>query len=62
MNKVPLIHVLCRRLSTEKYVCSDILVIAERSEIERLQKRFTEELTWITMDVGKKHSYLGMQI
>jgi hypothetical protein len=27
-----------------------------------LRKRFTEEFTWITMDVGKKHSYLGMQI
>jgi len=40
----------------------DILVIAQRDEIDRLQKRFTEEFTWITMDVGKKHSYLGMQI
>ena len=40
----------------------DILVIAERCEIERLQQRFTEEFTWITIEIGKKHSYLGMQI
>lgn len=40
----------------------DILVIVERGEIECLQKRFTEEFTWIMLDVGRKHSYLGMQI
>ena len=40
----------------------DILVIAERVEIERLQQRFVEEFTWITIDIGKKHSYLGMLI
>ena len=34
----------------------DILVITDRSEIERLRTRFTEEFTWITMDVGTKHS------
>ena len=40
----------------------DILVIADRAEIERLQKRFTDEFTWITIDIGEKHCYLGMQI
>lgn len=40
----------------------DILVIADKEEIERLKTRFTEEFTWITMEVGKEHSYLGMQI
>ena len=40
----------------------DILVIAERAEIERLQQRFVNEFTWITIDIGKKYSYLGMQI
>ena len=40
----------------------DILVIADKVEIERLRNTFTEEFTWITMEVGKKHSYLGMQI
>lgn len=40
----------------------DILILADRAEIERLKVNFTKEFTWITMDVGKVHSYLGMQI
>ena len=40
----------------------DILVIADKAKIERLRQRFTEEYTWITMDGGSKHLYLGMQI
>lgn len=40
----------------------DILVIADKAEINRLKDEFTKEFTWITMDVGKRHSYLGMQI
>jgi hypothetical protein len=40
----------------------DILILADRAEITRLQEIFTKEYTWITLDVGTKHSYLGMQI
>ena len=40
----------------------DILVIATRSEMERLKQRFIERFQWITMEIGCKHSYLGMQL
>ena len=40
----------------------DILILADRAKIERLKGNFTKEFTWITMDVGKVHSYLGMHI
>ena len=39
-----------------------ILMIADKVEIKRFRQRFSEEFTWITMDVGSKHSYLGMQL
>ena len=37
----------------------DILVIADRVEIDRLRKRFTDEFTWITIDIGKKTYLFG---
>ena len=40
----------------------NIHIFAERCEIERLRQRFMEEFTWITIEIGKKHSYLGMEI
>jgi hypothetical protein len=40
----------------------DILIIADKMEIKRIQGIFMQEFTWITFDVNNQHSYLGMQI
>jgi hypothetical protein len=40
----------------------DILLIAERLEIERVEKAFEAEFQWITMAVGNSHSYTGMKL
>jgi hypothetical protein len=40
----------------------DILLIAERMEIERIGKAFEAEYRWITMAVGNSHSYIGMKL
>lgn len=46
---------LCRQYS-------DILVIAMHQEMEHFKASFVEEFQWITMEIGKPHSYLGMQL
>ena len=38
------------------------MILANKDEIARLKDVFTKEYTWITLDVGAKHSYLGIQI
>ena len=40
----------------------DILVLTTREEMERLRTKFIEKFQWITIDVGDKLSYLGMQL
>jgi hypothetical protein len=40
----------------------DILLIAEKLEIECIEKAFLAEFWWITMAVGNSHSYIGMQL
>jgi hypothetical protein len=40
----------------------DILLIAERLEIERVEKAFQAEFRWITMAVGNSHLYIGMKL
>jgi hypothetical protein len=40
----------------------DILMIVTEEEVTRLHGLFVEEFRWITMEVGRKQSYLGMQI
>ena len=56
-----------RRIDNEKislllvYV-DDILVLADKQEIQRLKVAFEKEFRWITLDVRNKHSYLGMQL
>jgi hypothetical protein len=40
----------------------DILILATADEIKRLEEAFTEEFRWITLEIGKSHSYLGMQL
>jgi hypothetical protein len=40
----------------------DILMIVSEGEMEQLHRLFVEEFRWITMDIGKEQSYLGMQI
>jgi hypothetical protein len=40
----------------------DILLIAERLEIEHVEKAFQAEFRWITMAVGNSHSYIGMKL
>jgi predicted small secreted protein len=40
----------------------DILLIAERLEIECVEKAFVAEFWWITMAVGNSHSYIGMTL
>jgi hypothetical protein len=39
----------------------DIHVCAEAPEIQILKQAFINRYKWITLDVGIKHSYLGMQ-
>jgi predicted small secreted protein len=40
----------------------DILLIAERVEIERMEKAFVAAFQWITMAVGSSHLYIGMKL
>jgi len=40
----------------------DILLIAEKMEIERVEQAFQAEFRWITMAVGNSHSYIGMKL
>jgi hypothetical protein len=40
----------------------DILLIAEKFEIECIEKAFLSEYWWITMAVGNSHSYIGMKL
>jgi len=40
----------------------DILILATVDEIRRIEDFFTEEFRWITLEIGKSHSYLGMQL
>jgi len=40
----------------------DILLIAEKLEIECVEKAFEAEFQWITMAVGNSHSYTGMKL
>jgi hypothetical protein len=40
----------------------DVLIIATAGEIKRLHKLCIDEFQWVTLDTGKRHSYLGMQL
>jgi hypothetical protein len=40
----------------------DILIIASEQEIKRLHGLCVDEFRWITLETGKTHSYLGMQL
>ncbi len=40
----------------------DILIIASEDEIKKLHTQCVEEFRWVTLEVGKCHSYLGMQL
>ncbi len=40
----------------------DVLIIATEKEIKRLEERSIKEFRWVTLDVGKVHSYLGMKL
>ncbi len=40
----------------------DILLIAEKTEIECMERAFQAEFRWITMAVGNSHSYIGMKL
>jgi hypothetical protein len=41
---------------------NDILVIAKEAEFYRLQKAFTQEFRWTSMEVRDVLSYLGMRV
>ncbi len=40
----------------------DVLIIASEQDIERLERSCIKEFKWVTMEVGKIHSYLGIQL
>ena len=40
----------------------NILVLAPKPEIKRLQQAFIKQFRCITMEIGNAHSYLGMQL
>ncbi len=40
----------------------DILVCTDEQEVEFLKQEFEKRYKWIMIEVGNKHSYLGMQI
>ncbi len=40
----------------------DLLILADQEEFVRLKSAFNEEFRWITIEEGKTHSYLGMQL
>ncbi len=39
----------------------DILACADTSELQLLKEAFFKRYKWITLDIGRKHYYLGMQ-
>jgi hypothetical protein len=41
---------------------NDLLIFATQDELDRLKLAFTEQFRWMTMEIGKMHSYLGMQL
>jgi hypothetical protein len=41
---------------------NDILILADDEEIDRIEKKFLEEFTWITMERNNQLSYLGMLV
>ena len=63
----PIDPCVLRRIDGEKiylllvYV-DDILVLADKPEIQKFKIAFEKEFRWITLDIGEKHSYLGMQL
>jgi len=54
--------VFCRVVGEKVYLLTlyvdDIPLIAERLEIERVEKAFEAEFRWITMAVGNSHLYI----
>ena len=40
----------------------DILVCTDEQEVEFLKQEFVKRYMWIMIEVGNKHSYLGMQV
>jgi hypothetical protein len=40
----------------------DVLIIATEKEIKGLEESSIKEFKWVTLDVGRVHSYLGMKI
>ncbi len=40
----------------------DILVCTDEQEVKFLKQEFVKRYKWITIEVGNKHSYLGMQV
>jgi hypothetical protein len=40
----------------------DILIVMPEKEIRRLEESSIRELKWVTLEVSKVHSYLGMQL
>jgi hypothetical protein len=40
----------------------DVLIVAPKKEIDRLQDSFIKEFKWVTLETGSVHSYLGMQL
>jgi predicted small secreted protein len=58
--------VFCRVVGERVYLLTlyvdDILLIAEKFEIERVEKAFLAEYQWITMAVGNSHLYIGMKL
>jgi hypothetical protein len=39
---------------------NDILIIASKEEITRLESKSIEDFWWVTLDIGRLPSYLGM--
>jgi hypothetical protein len=40
----------------------NVFNITLKEEVNRLEKRSIEEFRWVSLEVGKLHSYLGMQL
>jgi hypothetical protein len=40
----------------------NLLIFASNDELKQIEQAFTEEFCWITMEIGKVHSYLCMQL
>jgi hypothetical protein len=43
-------------------VLGEVVCILLAPEIQNLKEAFIKRYKWITLDVGVKHSYLGMQM